>query len=78
MFVGAILLAFWMWSIFAQIPVANCPPPLPWGGNAHTSVECSLLLAARMLMDIGGASMPGLVAVFLCAAVAPARRPATA
>jgi len=77
-FVGAIPLAFWMWSVFADIPVANCAQPLEWGGSAHASVKCSLLLAARMLVDIGGASMPGLMAVFLCAAVAPSCRPATA
>lgn len=77
-FVGAILLAFWMWSTFPHISVVGCSPPLEWGGSAPASVKCSLRLVASVLLDIGGASMPGLMAVFLCAAVAPARRPATA
>ena len=77
-FVGAILLAFWMWSTFPHISMVSCSPPLEWGGSASASVKCSLLVAARVLLDIGGASMPGLVAVFLCAAAAPSRRPATA
>lgn len=77
-FVGAILLAFWLWSTFPYVSAATCSPPLEWGGSAPPSVKCSLRLVARVLLDIGGASMPGLMAVFLCAAVAPARRPATA
>lgn len=67
-----------MWSIFANTPVAGCSPPLVWYGSANASVKCGLLLALRLLLEIGGASMPGLMAVFLCAVAAPAQKPAAA
>ncbi|MDP4074373.1 hypothetical protein [Acidovorax sp. A1169] len=77
-FVGAVLLGCWMWWVFAHTPMAACPPPLAGYGSDPVSVRCGLLLAARLVLDIGGASMPGLMAVFLCALVAPAQRPAAA
>ena len=77
-FVGAVLLGCWMWWVFAHTTVAACPPPLAGYGGDPVSVKCGLLLAARLVLDIGGASMPGLMAVFLCALVAPAQRPAAA
>lgn len=77
-FMGAILVGCWMWWVFLQIPVAACPPPLASYAEDPASVTCGLLLGARLLLDIGGASMPGLMAVFLCALVAPAQRPLVA
>ncbi len=77
-FVAAVLLGCWMWWVFAQAPVAACPPPLAGYGSDHASMKCGLLQAARLVLDISGASMPGLMAVFLCAVVAPAHRPAAA
>lgn len=77
-FMGAIPIGCWMWWVFLQIPVAACPPPLASYAEDPASVTCGLLLGARLLLDIGGASMPGLMAVFLCALVAPAQRPAVA
>lgn len=77
-FVGAILVGCWMWWVFAHTTVAACPPPLAGYGSDPVSVKCGLLLAARLVLDLGGASMPGLMAVFLCALVAPAQRPTAA
>lgn len=77
-FVGAALLGCWMWWVFAHTTVAACPPPLAGYGSDPVSVKCGLLVAARLVLDLGGASMPGLMAVFLCALVAPAQRPAAA
>ncbi len=75
-FAGAVVVGAGMWLTAGDPAVAGCTTQGAWPGGE--GLRCAAALVAHLLWQMGAACVPGVLAVLLCAAIAPARKFATA